>query len=136
MEIPSTLPKKLLDRVRDAIRLKHYSYRTEQTYVQWIRRFILFHNKRHPQEMGIPEIEAFLTHLALTEEVEIILIVSEQEKKSGSIIDRRAFLRLPIADRGRILEQQAETALAHYQKDSEWQEWVDFDIAEIHDDQP
>jgi integron integrase len=69
MEIPSTPPKKLLDRVRDAIRLKHYSYRTEQTYVQWIRRFILFHNKRHPQEMGIPEIEAFLTHLAVTENV-------------------------------------------------------------------
>jgi Phage integrase, N-terminal SAM-like domain len=69
MEIPSTPPKKLLDRVRDAIRLKHYSYRTEQTYVQWIRRFILFHNKRHPQEMGVPEIEAFLTHLAVTENV-------------------------------------------------------------------
>jgi integron integrase len=58
-------PKKLLDRVRDAIRLKHYSYRTEETYVQWIRRYILFHNKRHPQEMGVPEIEEFLTHLAV-----------------------------------------------------------------------
>jgi Phage integrase, N-terminal SAM-like domain len=45
-------PKKLLDQVRDTIRLKHYSYRTEQTYVQRIRRFILFHNKRHPQEMA------------------------------------------------------------------------------------
>ena len=58
-------PKKLLDRVRDAIRLKHYSYRTEETYVQWVRRYILFHNKRHPSEMGSPEIEAFLTHLAV-----------------------------------------------------------------------
>lgn len=58
-------PKKLLDRVRDAIRVKHYSYRTEQTYVQWIRRYILFHNKRHPNEMGVPEVEAFLTHLAV-----------------------------------------------------------------------
>jgi hypothetical protein len=47
MEIPPK--KKLLDQVRDAIRLKHYSYRTEETYVQWIRRYILFHNKRHPQ---------------------------------------------------------------------------------------
>jgi hypothetical protein len=56
-------PKKLLDQVRDAIRLKHYSYRTEQTYVQWIRRYILFHNKQHPKEMGAVEIEAFLTHL-------------------------------------------------------------------------
>lgn len=57
--------KKLLDQVRDAVRLKHYSYRTEETYVQWIRRHILFHSKRHSQEMGIPEIESFLTHLAV-----------------------------------------------------------------------
>jgi hypothetical protein len=62
-------PKRLLDQVRDAIRLKHYSYRTEQTYVQWIRRYILFHSKRHPNQMGVPEIEAFLTHLAVQEHV-------------------------------------------------------------------
>ena len=62
-------PKKLLDQVRDAIRLKHYSYRTEETYVQWIRRYILFHNKRHPNEMGTPEIEAFLTHLAIDQQL-------------------------------------------------------------------
>jgi site-specific recombinase XerD len=62
-------PKKLLDQVRDAIRLKHYSHRTEETYVQWIRRYILFHKKRHPAEMGVPEIEAFLTHLAVTDNV-------------------------------------------------------------------
>jgi site-specific recombinase XerD len=58
-------PRKLLDQVREVIRLKHYSYRTEETYVQWIRRFILFHNKRRPNEMGVPEIEAFLTRLAI-----------------------------------------------------------------------
>ena len=58
-------PKKLLDQVRDALRLKHYSIRTEQAYVGWIKRFILFHNKRHPKEMGAPEIAAFLTHLAV-----------------------------------------------------------------------
>ena len=57
---------RLLDRVRDAIRARHYSPRTEQTYIQWIRRFIFFHNKRHSDEMGIKEIEAFLTHLAVT----------------------------------------------------------------------
>ena len=55
---------KLLDQVRDTIRLKHYSFRTEQIYVDWIRRFILFHNKRHPQEMAEPEVTEFLTHLA------------------------------------------------------------------------
>ncbi len=55
---------KLLDQVRDAIRVRHYSYRTEQQYVAWIRRFILFHGKRHPEAMGGPEVEAFLSHLA------------------------------------------------------------------------
>ena len=50
--------------MRETLRRKHYSYRTEQAYVRWIKRFILFHNKRHPKGMGIPEIEAFLTHLA------------------------------------------------------------------------
>jgi len=56
---------KLLDQVRDKIRLKHYSIRTEQTYVDWIKRFVLFHHKRHPAEMGAAEVEAFLTHLAV-----------------------------------------------------------------------
>jgi len=56
--------KKILDQVSDAIRLKHYSYRTEQTYREWVKRYILFHNKRHPSEMGAPEVQAFLSHLA------------------------------------------------------------------------
>jgi integron integrase len=55
---------KLLDRVRGAIRLRHYSIRTEQAYSDWIRRFILFHNKRHPSEMAEREVTEFLTHLA------------------------------------------------------------------------
>lgn len=58
-------PKRLLDQVRELIRLKHYSIRTEQTYVSWIKRFILFHGKRHPEEMGKMEVEAFLSHLAM-----------------------------------------------------------------------
>jgi len=53
---------KLLDRVRGAIRLKHYSIRTEQSYVNWIKRYIFFHNVRHPHEMGAAEVEAFLTN--------------------------------------------------------------------------
>ncbi len=55
---------KLLDQVRDAIRVKHYSFRTEQAYTDWIRRFILFHGKRHPDSMGEEEMAQFLTHLA------------------------------------------------------------------------
>jgi integron integrase len=56
---------RLLDQVRTALRLRHYSYRTEESYVNWITRYILFHAKRHPQDMGRPEIEAFLAHLAV-----------------------------------------------------------------------
>ena len=57
-------PLKLLDQVRDKIRVKHYSIRTETQYVQWVKRFILFHDKKHPKDMGAHEVEAFLTHLA------------------------------------------------------------------------
>ena len=60
---------RLLDRVREAIRVRHYSLRTEQSYIQWIRRFILFHDKRHPETMGEPEISAFLSHLAVDRKV-------------------------------------------------------------------
>lgn len=56
---------RLLDQLRARIRFKHYSIRTEQAYADWVRRFILFHGKRHPREMGQAEVEAFLTHLAV-----------------------------------------------------------------------
>ena len=56
------MAKKLLDRLRNVIRLKHYSFRTEESYVDWVRRFILFHHKRHPKDMGMSEINQVLTH--------------------------------------------------------------------------
>lgn len=62
-------PPKLLDQMRDAIRRKHFAYSTEEAYVQWARRYILFHNKRHPREMAENEIRAFLTHLAVERSV-------------------------------------------------------------------
>ena len=65
--LPGTSPArnpKLLDQVRDVLRRKHFSLRTEQAYVGWIRRFILFHAKRHPREMAEQEVTEFLTHLA------------------------------------------------------------------------
>jgi integron integrase len=62
-------PPKLLDRVRDSLRLRHYSLHTEKSYLQWIKRFILFHRKRHPKEMGKAEIEQYLTHLAVNRRV-------------------------------------------------------------------
>jgi integrase len=67
ISLPAGIPRgnpKLLDQVRNVIRRKHYSIRTEQTYTDWIRRFILFHGKRHPSEMGESEVTSFLTSLA------------------------------------------------------------------------
>jgi integron integrase len=65
----NTLKPRLLEQVRQALRARHYSRRTEDVYVMWIKRFIFFHKVRHPAEMGEPEINAFLTHLALKERV-------------------------------------------------------------------
>ena len=89
-------PKKLLDQVREAIRLKHYSYRTEQTYVQWIRRYILFHNKRHPQALGVSEIEAFLTHLAVEEQV---AASTQNQALSALLFLYRHVLQRPLNER-------------------------------------
>ncbi len=68
MEAAMNEPR-LLDRVRDAIRVRHYSRRTEDTYVHWIKRFIFFHNKRHPKDMGKREVSDFLTYLAVDKHV-------------------------------------------------------------------
>jgi integron integrase len=61
--------KKLLNRVRDTLRRKHYAYRTEQAYVSWIKRYIFFHNLKHPVDLTEPDIESFLTYLAAKREV-------------------------------------------------------------------
>jgi site-specific recombinase XerD len=76
------MPKKLLDQMCAAIRLKHYSYRTEESYVDWARRFILFHNKRHPKDMGAEEIQAFISHLA----TERHLAASSQNQALSAIL--------------------------------------------------
>ena len=62
--VPPHEPK-LLDQIRGRLRVKHYSIRTEQSYVDWVRRFVLFHDKRHPRDLGATEFEAFLTDLAV-----------------------------------------------------------------------
>ncbi len=73
---------RLLDQVRNALRARHYSPRTEDTYVDWIKRFILFHNKRHPGELGERDISAFLTHLAVEKHVS----ASTQNQALASIL--------------------------------------------------
>jgi len=60
---------RLLDQLRDAIRVRHYSIRTEKAYVDWCRRYILFHSKRHPADMGAAEVSAYMTHLAVNRKV-------------------------------------------------------------------
>ena len=60
---------KLLEQMRDTLRVKHYAYSTEKEYINWCKRFILFHDMQHPQELGRNEIEEFLTHLAVDENV-------------------------------------------------------------------
>ena len=86
------MPKSpLLERVRNAIRIRHYSLRTEQSYIHWIRRFILFHKKRHPNDMGEREISAFLTDLAVNRNV----AASTQNQALSAIL----FLYQKVLDR-------------------------------------
>ena len=66
---PSDQPYTLLDQVRNKLRVKHYAIRTEEQYLHWIERYILFHGKRHPKDMGAAQIEAFLTNLAVAGKV-------------------------------------------------------------------
>ena len=75
---------KLLDQVREVIRFKHLSIRTEEAYVDWIKQFIFFHQKRHPKEMGAAEIEAFLTHLAVARNV----AASTQNQEADHVMQR------------------------------------------------
>jgi integrase-like protein len=68
-ELPQPRPPRVLDQLRLVLRVRHYSRRTENCYVHWARRFILFHRKRHPRTMSAAEVEQFLTHLAVDERV-------------------------------------------------------------------
>jgi len=89
----SAKPARLLDQLRDRIRLKHYSIRTEQTYVDWVRRFILFHGKRHPAQMGKLELEAFLTDLAVAGNVSAS---TQNQAKSALLFLYRHVLNLDL----------------------------------------
>ena len=85
---------KLEDQLRGAIRLKHFSIKTEETYVGWYRRFVLWHGKRHPQEMGAAEVEAFLTHLAVNRGV---AAVSQNQALNALIFLYREVLKRELA---------------------------------------
>lgn len=90
-------PPRLLQQVREKIRYKHYSIRTESSYVDWIKRFIFFHDRRHPRDMGAPEIERFLTHLAV--EGKVAASTQNQAKSALLFLYREVLgIQLPWLD--------------------------------------
>ena len=89
----SNPPPRLLLQMRDRIRSLHYSYRTEQTYLQWVRRFIRFHDLRHPAQMGAPQIEAFLTDLAVNGRV---AASTQNQAKAAILFLYREVLKLDL----------------------------------------
>ena len=91
---------KLLDRLREALRSRHYSRRTEQIYCHWVRRFIYFHNLRHPAQMAEPEINAYLTHLAVKENVSAS---TQTQALSALLFLYRYVLDRKIGDLGEVI---------------------------------
>jgi integron integrase len=96
----STSKPKLLDRLREALRSRHYSRRTEQTYCHWVKRFIFFHNMRHPAEMAEPEINAYLTQLAVKEKVSAS---TQNQALSALLFLYRHVLQREIGNLGEVI---------------------------------
>jgi integron integrase len=88
-----TKPPKLLDQVRDKLRVKHYAIRTEQAYVDWIKRYIYFHDKTHPKDLGAQDVEAFLTHLAVAGKVSAS---TQNQAKSAILFLYREVLEIQL----------------------------------------
>lgn len=99
---------KLLPQVRDAMRTRHYSERTEQTYVQWIKRFILFHELRHPEKMAEGEINQFLTHLAVKERVSAS---TQNQALCALLFLYRYVLKRPLGDLGTVIRARRSKRL-------------------------
>jgi integron integrase len=118
---------KLLDRMRDAMRSRHYSRSTERSYCNWVKRFIFFHNVRHPDEMGEAEINAFLTHLAVKEHVSASTqnqalsallflyrhVLDRDVGDLGSVIRARKPKRLPVV----MTREEVRAVLSHLEGD-------------------
>ncbi len=99
---------KLLDRLREALRARHYSRRTEQGYCQWVKRFIFFHNVRHPIEMAEPEINAFLSALATQGQVSAS---TQNQALSALLFLYRHVLGRPVGDLGAVIRARRPTRL-------------------------
>jgi len=123
---PAQKPK-LLDRLSEALRSRHYSRRTEQSYSHWVKRFIYFHNIRNPAEMAEPEINAFLTHLAVKEKVSAS---TQNQALSALLFLYRNVLGRKIGDLGEVIRarkprhipavmtrEEVKTVLSHLKRD-------------------
>jgi site-specific recombinase XerD len=101
-------PPTLLQRLKDAIRVRHYSIRTEQTYAFWVRRYILFHRKRHPLDMGEAEVREFLTNLATQGEV---AASTQNQALNALIFLYRHVLERPLGDLGEVVRAKCPQRL-------------------------
>ena len=101
-------PPKLLDQVREKLRVTHYAIRTEQTYVNWIKRYILFHDKRHPKDLGAADVEAFLTHLAVAGKV---AASTQNQAKSALLFLYRAVLEIELPWLDKVTQAKAPKRL-------------------------
>ena len=99
---------RLMEQVRNRIRAKHYSYRTEQAYLSWVRRFVLFHDKKHPGQLGGPEIERFLTHLAVNRSVSAS---TQNQALSPLLFLYQEVLELPIPWLDNVIRARRSTRL-------------------------
>ena len=99
---------RLLDRVRREIRLRHYSIRTEEAYVQWVRRFVLWHGKRHPEEMGAAEVSAFLSSLATEGRVSAS---TQNQALNALVFLYRKVLERPLPDLDRVVRARKSRRL-------------------------
>ena len=118
-EAPRDKPR-LLDQVRDALRLRHYSIRTEASYLQWIKRFIFFHRVRHPLDMGEREITAFLTHLAVDRHV---APSTQNQARDGPVPSWTGWSRERLRVKGRGTPTPAGRALNHLRNASFLRSW-------------
>ena len=101
-------PSNLLVRLRNAIRLKHYSIRTEQGYTDWIRRYVHFHGKRHPSALGAADVEAFLSHLAVEGRV---AAATQNQAKAALLFLYREVLKVELPWLDNVARAKAPTRL-------------------------
>jgi hypothetical protein len=105
---PDSPKPKLLDQLREALRSRHYSRRTEQTYCHWVKRYIFFHNVRHPAEMAEPEMNQFLTHLAVKENVSAS---TQNQALSALLFLYRYVIGREVGDLGEVIRARKPTRL-------------------------